>query len=126
MPQPRTTHFCPMCGDKLAGRIDKIFCCSACKAQYHRNKAEERIPVTRKVDHILHRNWTILSELHNKVGKKKFFVEIAELNRKGFHLNYFTTCITNTKQKQYFYVYDFAWMEFSEKEVMVVKLQTPK
>jgi len=126
MSLPRTTSFCPICGDKLIGRIDKFFCSASCKAKYHRNKAEERIPVTRPIDHILHRNWTILSEFYRSVGRKKFFVELAKLNRKGFHLNYYTTSALNIEHKQYYYVYDFGWMQFSEKEVLVVKLNKPK
>ena len=125
MPLPRTTSYCPICGNKLFGRLDKIFCSSSCKAKYHRNKTEERLSVTRPIDAILHRNWTILSEFHLAIGKRKFFVEITRLNRKGFHLNYFTTHRVNAQRKAYFYVYDFAWMQFSEKDVLVVKLNKP-
>jgi len=126
MPLPRTTNFCPICGSKIIGRLDKYFCSTSCKAKYHRNKAEERLPVTRPIDSILHRNWTILSEFYQAIGKRKFFVEIAKLNRKGFHLNYYTTSAVNTGQKQYYYVYDFGWMQFSEKEVLVIKLNKPR
>ncbi len=126
MALPRTTTFCPICGIKLHGRLDKIFCSDTCKSRYHRNKNDERRPVTRTIDSILHRNWKILSEHHTAIGKKKFFVSLALLSRKGFHPNYYTTSSENSQQKKYFYVYDFAWMMFSDKELMVIKLEKPK
>lgn len=126
MPLPRPTNFCPICGDKLIGKINKRFCSPACKARYHRNRAEQRIPVTRNVDAILHRNWKILSELHETAGTHKLFVNKAQLSRRGFHFDYYTTSKVNKEQKPYYYVYDFAWMSFSEKEMMVVKLRKPK
>jgi endogenous inhibitor of DNA gyrase (YacG/DUF329 family) len=126
MPIQRTTLYCPVCGAKLFGRLDKIFCSSSCRSIYFRHKAEKRKPITREIDNILHRNWTILSEHFQVIGRRKFFVEVARLNRQGFHLNYYTTSMVNRGQKRYYYVYDFAWMRFSEKELMVIKLERPK
>jgi hypothetical protein len=126
MPIPRTTDFCPICESKLEGRLDKRFCSNACRAQYFRNKKEESIPVTRAVDGILHKNWKILSEFHATYGKRKFYVELSALSRKGFHPDYYTTSAENAQKKRYFFVYDFGCMLFSEKEVMVIKLDKPK
>jgi endogenous inhibitor of DNA gyrase (YacG/DUF329 family) len=126
MPLPRITDFCPICGTQLKGRLDKRFCSDTCRSLYFRNKAEERIPVTRNVDAFLHKNWKILSEFHAMIGKRKFFVEQSKLNRKGFHPNYYTTTAVNTQNKMYYFVYDFGWMPFSDKEVMVIKLDSPK
>lgn len=126
MPLPRTTNYCPICGTKLIGRLDKIFCSSACRSLYHRNKNEELLPVTRNVDAILHRNWKILSEYYSSIGQKKFFIELAKLSRQGFHVNYFTTTSENSQKKRYYYIYDFAWMMFTDKDVMVIKLNKPR
>jgi len=68
----------------------------------------------------------ILTELYEGIGKKKFFVSKADLNRNGFHTKYFTTCDTNKEGKTYYYVYNFGWMEFSESDVMVVRLSKSK
>jgi hypothetical protein len=122
----RTTDYCPICGTQLHGRLDKTFCSSVCRSRYFRNKQDERIPVSALIDAILHRNWKILSEFHGAAGKKKFFVDLASLTQKGFHLNYYTTSSLNANQKQYYYVYDFAWMMFSERQVMVIRLRKPK
>jgi len=126
MPLSRTTFYCPICGGKLAGRLDKRFCSNACRAHYFRGKRAERKPVSGTIDAILHRNWKILSEFYESVGKRKFFIELAKLSRRGFHLNYYTTSSVNAELKQYYYVYDFGWMMFSEKEVMVIKLEKPR
>jgi hypothetical protein len=126
MPLSRTTSYCPICGAKLAGRLDKRFCSNACRALYFRSKSAQHMPVSRAIDAILHRNWKILSEYYHSTGKRKFFVEMAKLNKRGFHPNYYTTSSVNTEDKPYYYVYDFGWMTFSEKQIMVVKLEKPK
>ncbi|HLF65318.1 MAG TPA: hypothetical protein VI603_16245 [Saprospiraceae bacterium] len=102
MPLPRTTDFCPICGARLNGRRDKRFCSNACRALYFRNKSDEIIPATRDVDAILHKNWKILSELYTTIGKRKFFVELSILSRKGFHPDYYTSTVQNAQAKQYF------------------------
>jgi hypothetical protein len=68
----------------------------------------------------------ILAEFYETVEKKKFFVSKAELNREGFHTRYYTTLQENSKGKVYHYVYNFGWMDFSESEIMVVRLTKPK
>ena len=126
MTLPRPTKFCPICGEELVGRKDKIFCSKACKNEYHINRKLEHLPVSQPIDKILHRNWVLLKELFDQIGKKKFFVSKAELNKAGFHTQYYTTSQKNTKGKMYYYVYNFGWMDFSEKQLMIVKLDKSK
>ncbi len=108
------------------GRRDKIFCSPKCKAVYHRRRKKQVSSVSKKINSILHRNWVVLSELYEEIGRKKFFIPVERLNKAGFHLNYYTTSNTNKKGKTYYYIYDFGWMQFSEKEMMIVKLAKPK
>ena len=68
----------------------------------------------------------ILAEFYEAIEKKKFFVSKAELNKAGFHTQYFTTVQANSKGKMYHYIYNFGWMDFSESEIMVVRLAKPK
>lgn len=126
MPLPRPVNNCSICGDKLQGRKDKIFCSSSCRNQYHTNRKNEITPFSQPIDKILHRNWVLLKELHDQIGKKKIFVSKADLNRAGFHTQYYTTSQENTKGKMYFYVYNFGWMDFSEKQLMVIHLNKSK
>ena len=78
------------------------------------------------IDQILHRNWVVLQEIFEEVGKKKFFISHAQLTKAGFNAKYYTTSDTNKAGKRYYYVYDFGWMQFSEKEMMVLKLKQAK
>ena len=126
MPLPRPIKYCPICATELYGRRDKIFCSKACKNEYHLKRKEEHLPYSQPIDKILHRNWVILKELYDEIGKKKFFVSKAEINRTGFHTQYYTTSKLNSKNKMYYYIYNFGWMEFSDKELMVVKLDKSK
>ena len=84
------------------------------------------MPFTDPIDQILHRNWVILTEIYEEIGKTKFFIPMSTLEKSGFHFNYYTTHQVNTKNKEYFYVYNYGWMIFTDKEVMVVRLKSPK
>lgn len=78
------------------------------------------------IDKILHRNWVILQELYEEIGRNKFFQSKADLNKLGFHTKYYTTSQTNKQDKTYFYIYNFGWMDFSEKELMIIRTNRPK
>ncbi|MEM7371786.1 MAG: hypothetical protein AAF587_24435 [Bacteroidota bacterium] len=45
------------------------------------------------------------------------------MDKKKFNFNYYTGSYVNSCGKQYYYVYDFAWMEFSDQEVLIFKRQ---
>ena len=122
----RINDFCFICGDKLTGRLDKVFCSSTCRSRYHRRRHTSRRESTRMIDSILHRNHVLLSEHWEKVRKKKFFIDTARLEKLGFNPRYFTTKDINSQGKAYYYIYDYAWMQFSEKQTMIVKLGRPK
>ncbi len=82
--------------------------------------------ITKPIDSILLRNWVILQEKYEVIGKRKFFISKADLHKSGFHTAYHTTMNINKAGKTYFYIYDFGWMDFSEKELMVIKLNKAK
>lgn len=52
---------------------------------------------------------------------KKVQFQKLVLIRAGFDFTHFTGTYLNNQGKVYHYVYDFAWMEFSTQEVMVVR-----
>jgi len=126
MPLPHPVKHCPICGDKVKGRSDKIFCSPDCKAVYHYNRSTQRDPITGPIDKILHRNWVVLQEQYELAGIKKFYVEKNKLQKDGFKPNYYTTSLTNSKNKVYYYIYNFGWMDFSNKQLMVTRLSKPK
>ncbi len=116
---------CPVCGEIVIGRTDKIFCSIKCKSAYHLRRKTQRQPMSYPIDTILHRNWVVLMEAYELAGRKKFFANAAILQKAGFRPDFYTSAARNQKGKTYYYVYDFAWMRFSEKELMVIKRGSP-
>ncbi len=111
---------CPICKNNFVGRTDKKFCSVACKSYYHANLRKVTEIAVQKIDTILHRNRSILLEI---LGKHAVQIKITRiiLDQKKFNFKYHTHFQTNLQGKTYYYVYDFAWMEFSDNEVLIVR-----
>ena len=111
---------CKICNKKITGRKDKLFCSVKCKNYYHVNLRKATAVVVKELDNILHRNRSILLEI---MGKRKIQCRVSRmiLEKKHFVFKYHTHQHTNNKGKIYYYVYDFAWMEFSNDEILIVK-----
>ncbi len=111
---------CRICSKKLVGRKDKIFCSVKCKNYYHVNLRKATVIEALQIDRILHRNRSILLEI---MGKKKMQMQIPRLllEQKKFRFNYLTHYTVNSKGKTYHWIYDFAWMSFSNDEVLLVR-----
>ncbi|MFN0203658.1 MAG: hypothetical protein ACKVTZ_19180 [Bacteroidia bacterium] len=110
---------CLLCEKEIHGRSDKKFCSISCKNDYHSQTRSEHQPFTAPIDAILHKNRAILVELMGEIDRKMFMRQ--DLAQKGFNFFYITGIYLNKQGKQYHYVYDFAWMEFSSQEIMVVR-----
>lgn len=117
MPHPST---CRMCKKNIKGRSDKIFCSIDCKNEYHVRLRRATAKVVKETDTILHRNRSILLEImgKNKTQKK---IDRLILEKKKFRFAYMTGFYTNSRGKLYHYVYDFAWMEFSDQEILIIR-----
>jgi hypothetical protein len=111
---------CKICNNQIVGRSDKKFCSLKCKNYYHVNLRKVTDSVVKDINKILHRNRSILLEL---TGKHKTQIKIDRifLDQKKFNFKYHTHLIKNSKGKNFFYVYDFAWMEFSDNEILIVR-----
>lgn len=111
---------CKICSKQVVGRRDKLFCSIKCKYYYHVNLRKATALVVKELDIILHRNRSILLEI---MGKKKAQCKIERvvLEKKKFRFKYHTHQNINSQGKTYHYVYDFAWMEFSNDEILVVR-----
>ncbi|WP_416442710.1 hypothetical protein ACH3O9_17855 [Leeuwenhoekiella sp. A16] len=116
----RSINKCKICKNEIHGRSDKIFCSLRCKNFYHTNLRRVTDETTRDIDVILHRNRSILLELMGKNSAQKKIKRI-ELEKKKFHFNYLTHFYTNSKGKIYHWVYDFAWMAFSDDEILILR-----
>ena len=111
---------CKYCKKIIIGRADKIFCSIDCKNKYHRGLSHFVSSKTLTIDKILHRNRAILQEL---LGKKKVQIKVNRLilSKKKFHFKYHTHFYVNKSRKVYYHIYDIAWMEFSDDEILIVK-----
>ena len=111
---------CRLCKSEFYGRTDKQFCSIKCKSEYHRKLRAVTQDATVEIDKILHRNRSILLEIMGK-HKTQIKVPTIMLERKKFNFHYVTKYMKNSRGKMYNYVYDFAWMTFSDNEVLILR-----
>ena len=111
---------CKMCQAPFQGRSDKIFCSIHCKSEYHQKLRKVTALEVVEINKILSRNRSILLELMGKNSVQKKIQRIL-LDKKKFNFKYLTHFHKNTQGKIYNYVYDFAWMEFSDNEILIVR-----
>jgi hypothetical protein len=110
---------CKICSSLITGRSDKKFCSTRCKNYYHVNLRKVTAAAVKNIDNILHRNRSILLEI---MGKNRVqIIDRMALDEKKFNFKYHTHVQVNTQGKSYFYVYDFAWMGFSDDEILIVR-----
>ena len=107
----------------MKGRSDKLFCSIGCKNEYHIKLRQVTKVATENIDRILHRNRSILLEILGKNLKQKK-VNRKLLDSKKFNFHYMTGYYINSKNKTYNYIYDFAWMIFSDQEILIVRRKT--
>lgn len=111
---------CKICSKLVVGRKGKLFCSLRCKNYYHTNLRRVTVEATYDIDEILHRNRSILLEIMGKVKTSKK-IDRLELEQKKFSFNYLTHYQVNKEGKTYHWVYDFAWMSFSNDTILIVK-----
>jgi hypothetical protein len=104
----------------VKGRSDKIFCTLACKNEYHLRLRRATAKEVVETDKILHRNRSILLEVMGKNSTQKKIPKTT-LDKKKFNPTYMTGFYINKQDKTYYLVYDFAWMEFSSGEVLIIR-----
>ncbi|MDD3685284.1 MAG: hypothetical protein PHE56_00820 [Bacteroidales bacterium] len=111
---------CKVCNKEITGRKDKIFCSIHCKNEYHLTLGAVTRLKAYPLDRILHRNRSILLEIMGTKAAKKMILR-SELVRKKFQFKYITHFNVNSSGKMYHHVYDFAWMEFSDDEILIIR-----
>jgi hypothetical protein len=110
---------CTECKIELKGRTDKKFCSVQCKNDYNNTIRKGTKKDTAIIDSYLHRNREILMTLlgdNNKIQLDKLI-----LSRAKFRFEYHTGHYLNKEGKTYWYVYDFAWMDFSDQKVLIIR-----
>jgi hypothetical protein len=101
-------------------RPNKLFCSVKCKNYYHRHLRFASQKAAIRINEYLKRNHGILLEV---IGKNKSQVKVYRniLSDKKFRFKYHTHTHVNSKGKTFYYLYDLAWMEFSDDEILVVR-----
>ena len=111
---------CNICGNNFKGRSDKIFCSVHCKNEYHKQLYHVSGIAAAEINEFLRRNHSILYEL---IGNNKTRIKVSRnlLEKKKFRFKYHTHVHVNSRNKTFRYIYDLAWMDFSDDEVLIVK-----
>lgn len=103
---------CIECGEKIEGRIDKIYCSEYCKSAFHYKKNKNKSKsLFQKIDEQLKINRRLLAH-YNKAGKA--VIRKEELLKAGFVPKYFTHYWKNTKGDVYLFCYEYGFLEIKE------------
>jgi len=116
-------RLCKWCNKPYVGRADKVFCSIKCKSDYHYDLKNKTYRASKQIDNILHRNRSILYEIMGD-RTRKMKVKRTVLDKKKFNYKYNTGHHINKENKMYHNVYDFAWMNFSDGEVLIIRRNT--
>lgn len=111
---------CPVCGDKIIGRIDKKFCSDQCRNTYNNQQNRDETNYMRNINGILRKNRKILLSL-NPNGKMK--VTREKLLENGFNFNYFTNMYKTKNGKTYHFVYEQGYLEIENSQYALVVKQ---
>lgn len=113
---------CPQCKKIIKGRADKKFCSKSCSNLFHYEKRKIILPKEVKhINNILLKNRKILASIFENKKQNKIMISKLKLTQLGFNFDHITGFYINRKQKMYKYIYHFAWMEFSNQDVMLIR-----
>lgn len=109
---------CPECGEKIIGRIDKKFCCDACRNSHNNRINKDSKNLIRNTNNRLRKNYRILEALN---PNKKTKTSRGKLIEKGFDFNYFTSIYTTKTGNVYYFVYDQGYLALEGDYYALVK-----
>lgn len=111
------------CSKIVKGRVDRIFCSSYCKTDFHaqNNKLSGKTFFKQKVDKVLKKNRAILAKYNTK---SKATIRKEVLLEEGFNPRIFTHYWKNAKGDTYLFCYDQGFKEvkdnFKDKYLLVI------
>jgi len=111
---------CKICQKPIVGRTDKVFCTPGCKNVYHSKLRYATKKAAIEINRYLIRNHGILLEL---LGKNRTQIKVNRnvMAQKKFRFKYHTHLHVNSRGKTFHYIYDLAWMEFSDDEILIIR-----
>lgn len=110
---------CQQCTASFKGRSDKKFCSIACKNAWHTQHRIATRNAVAEIDGYLHRNREILATLTGNASTIE--LDRLVLTRTGFKYEFHTGTYLSKEGKMYRIVYDYAWMDFSDQKILIVR-----
>lgn len=110
---------CRTCEKPVVGRSDKCFCSPGCKNFHHSERRKNSRDSVHEIDSLLHRNREILANLLG--DNQKEMIDRQVLVKAGFEFDFMTNVYWNRALEMYRIVYDFAWMDFTDQRVVIVR-----
>ena len=103
---------CISCHKEFSGRVDKIYCSSYCKSDYHYQKnKEKKTTLFRLIDNQLKLNYRLLKHF-NQAGKST--IRSEKLLASGFNPNIFTHYWKTKSENIYLFCYDSGFLKSTE------------
>jgi len=103
---------CMHCSEKVAGRIDKLFCTPYCRSAFHYQKRKLKgKTLFKSIDETLKKNRRLLAH-YNTAGKA--VIRKEELLKAGFNPKYFTHYWKNPSGDVYLFCYEYGFLERKE------------
>lgn len=119
------TRTCPTCGKNVKGRADKRFCDDYCRNNYNNQLNSDSVNYVRNINNILRRNRRILEETMEGVEKATARSK-AELAKKGYRFDFFTSIFTNKERETYYYCYEYGFKEVEHDKCIIVRNKTQR
>ncbi len=109
---------CPVCGNKIIGRVDKKFCSDYCRNAFNNQLNKDSKNLIRNINNLLRKNYRILEELNPKDKTK---TTKTKLIAKGFDFQHFTSIYTTKTGNIYYFIYDQGYLPLENDFYTLVK-----
>ncbi len=110
---------CLECSRQLNGRADQKFCGDQCRSAYNNKNSLENNTLIHSVNRILKKNHSILTMLH-VMGKNS--ATKADLQRKGYRFDFYTSTSISRNNKVCYFCYNHGFKELEHNKLVLVDL----
>lgn len=117
MSEQNTVNLCLSCQKEIHGRIDKKYCSSYCRNDFHNQQNRDSSAYIRRVNNILRKNRRILAKFNPK-GKSK--VKESVLLEEGYNFGFHTNVYNTKKGGKYYFCYDQGFIKLDDGWIALV------
>lgn len=114
---------CIICGEKLIGRSDKVFCNIKCNNQYHIVLRRTKNQIAKDTFDIITHNWYVLTGLLQK-EKDKMIVEKMILHKLKFNFS-FASKVENKNNEIDYFIFDLKYRIVKHNHVYIERCRVP-